>query len=119
MRSVFVTLGVVLVLAACASGKTAGSSNAPTTRTTINRENFISAEEVTSATGARSALDIVRQLRPRWNRSLPVFIGNSEFGGPLSDIDARSVKEIRFLPASEAQMRFGMRVQEVILVTRK
>jgi hypothetical protein len=48
-----------------------------------------------------------------------VFVGSAEFGGRLADISAGSVREIQFLTAPEAQMRFGMRVQEVILVTRK
>jgi hypothetical protein len=118
MRQVIVALGIVLVCSACASRGGAGSDNTRTTRTTQSRTTVITAEEIAAARGAANAADLVRQLRPNWPNA-PVFVGNNEFGGPLSAIDAGSVREIRLLSASEAQMRWGMRVREVILVTRK
>jgi hypothetical protein len=118
MRQTLVALGIVLAFTACASRAGAGSDNTRTTRTTQSRNTVITAEEIASARGAVSAADLVRQLRPGWPNA-PVFVGNDEFGGPLSAIGAASVREIRLLSASEAQMRWGMRVREVILVTRK
>ena len=118
MRQIIGALGILLVVTACASRGGAGSDNTRTSHTTMNRNAVITAEEIAGARGATNAADLVRQLRPSWP-NVPVFVGNSEYGGPLSSIDARSVSEIRLVPASEAQMRWGMRVREVILVTRK
>lgn len=118
MRKIVLALGIVLAYTACASRGAAGSSNDQTARSTTSRNTVITYEEITAARGAASAADLVRTLRPSWPNA-QVFIGNQEFGGPLSAIDARSVREIRLLPASEAQMRYGMRVKEVILVTRR
>jgi hypothetical protein len=118
MRQVALALGIVLAVTACASRGAAGSSNEQTARSTASRNTVITYEEITAARGAVNAADLVRTLRPSWPRA-QVFVGNQEFGGPLTAIDARSIREIRLLSASEAQMRYGMRVQEVILVTRK
>ena len=119
MRRLIVMAVFTLAASSCAtrSATTAGS-NTPTSRSTTSRTNLISSDEINAAQTANTAADLVRTLRPNW-KPASIFIGNFEFGGRLSDIDARTIKEIQFLTAPEAQMRWGLRVQEVILITRK
>ena len=123
------TLALVLVLAAsCAksSSSTATASSAP--RPSASREarnpDVISRQELQDPTIAGTdAMTAIRQLRPAFFRTRgPQSFSNATAGqtqisqdfGPLQPvdnlkgIDARSLTEVRFLNAVEAQNRFGI-----------
>ena len=123
------TLALVLVLAAsCAKSpsSTATASSAP--RPSASREarnpDVISRQELQDPTIAGTdAMTAIRQLRPAFFRTRgPQSFSNAKAGltqisqdfGPLQPvdnlkgIDARSLVEVRFLNAVEAQNRFGI-----------
>jgi hypothetical protein len=85
----------------------------------VRRTNVITAEELVGHS-FQSAADIVRQLRPTWGRA-QIYANNAPYGdySVLTQIAAQNVKEIRWLTISEAQMRWGSGVREVILVTMR
>lgn len=100
--------GLAMGLAACASS---GGSDERGPR---RDPNVITAEELTDFSTV-SALDAIRRLRPRWlqgranMRPQLVLDGarltNLEDG--LQSVQATSVREMRYLSASDATMRFG------------
>ena len=73
---------------------------------------------------ATDAYDLIRALRPRWlqsrrhrsnhfNKTAPfatVYVNDSRYGDidSLREIPAEQIKEIRFMNASEAAIRFGL-----------
>ena len=99
--------GLATGLAACASG---GSGE----RGPRRDPNLITADELTDFNTV-SALDAIRRLRPRWLQGRgnlrPQLIldgarmSNLEDG--LRSVQAASVREMRYLNASDATMRFG------------
>ncbi|MDB4883098.1 MAG: hypothetical protein JWL95_1864 [Gemmatimonadetes bacterium] len=118
----------LLVLAAsCAkpatTGGTTSSTTAPTTRVSRNPD-VISREELADpAIAGADAMTSIRQLRPAYFRNRgPQSFSNSSAGqvqisqdyGPLqavtqlSAIDTRSLVEVRYLSAVDAQTRFGI-----------
>jgi hypothetical protein len=121
------TLAAVLLLAgACASQpKAAGTGPAGTSASRVNRNpNVISKEELQDPTVAGSdAATAIRQLRPAFFRTRgPQSFSNASAGlvqisqdyGPLqplqqlSALDTRSLVEVRYLDANDAQSRFGI-----------
>lgn len=122
MRRVIVSISVMMVLAlaleACASAGTAASAPGTTQRTSTRRSNVITAGELAESPQLLSVADAVRQLRPSWPREATVFLDNDPYGAyaSLSNLTTRQAKEIRYLTASEAQMKWGSRYQEVIQV---
>jgi len=97
--------------------------------------NVLTAAEISSAkAGEASAYEAVQRLRPMFLRTRGTA-GNapggdvfaSVDGGPLTavdalrDVPATNVREIRYLSASDAAQRFGVRAYSgpVILVTQK
>lgn len=100
--------GLATGLAACASSGASGE------RGPRRDPNMITAEELTDYSTV-SALDAIRRLRPRWlqgrgnMRPQLVLDGarltNLEDG--LQSVQATSVREMRYLSASDATMRFG------------
>jgi hypothetical protein len=114
MRSIHLSLGLVIVVSACASGRTPDRTSVTVTETTRSantapgtskRTNIITQDEI-RAGGLHNANQLVRQLRPTWGASYAIFMGESLFGGTLDDIDPTDYKEIRYYTPSEAQMRF-------------
>ncbi len=112
MRKLALSLALTLALAACASGPRAGAPAAPR-----RNPNVITAEEIAGA-HAQNALDVVRQLRPRFlmtqggttrTHAVQVMVDEVPRGGVsvLGGINAGDVVEIRYLDASEATMKYG------------
>lgn len=122
MRRVILSAAVGLVLTlmldACASAGTAASAPGTTRQSTTQRRNVITAAELAENPDLQTVMDAVRRLRPNWSSRVTVFMDNDLFGEfeSLRNVTARQAKEIRFLSASEAQMKWGSRFQEVIQV---
>lgn len=110
-------LAVMVVCAACASG---GGSAPGAERGSSTR--IIEAEILRLADSVNSAWEVVQRLRPQWLRSrgqvsvmsgegdLPiVYVNNARFGEliVLQNIEAPSVKEMRFVRAADATTRWG------------
>jgi len=120
MRTRLLALGILLALQACAS-KSGPPTNTGDARTaTVRRTNIITSGEFVGHNEFLSAADIVRQLRPTWSRT-EIYTNNQPYGDytALRQIPAQNVKEIQWLTKSEAQMRWGSKVAEVIHVTLK
>jgi hypothetical protein len=121
------TLALLLVLAASCA-KSGSSTNASAPRPSASREqrnpDVISRAELQDPTIAGTdAMTAIRQLRPAFFRTRgPQSFSNTKAGltqisqdfGPLQPvdnlkgIDVRSLVEVRFLNAVEAQNRFGI-----------
>ena len=116
--------GLLLVAAACASQpKTAGTASAPSARQNRN-PNVISRDELQDpAVAGADAATAIRQLRPAFFRTRgPQSFSNASAGlvqisqdygplqpvGQLSALDTRSLVEVRYLDANDAQSRFGI-----------
>jgi len=135
-------LGVILVLtAACSGSKPAASaSSAPTPSASREARNpdVISLNELQDPTIAGTdAMTAIRQLRPAFFRTRgPQSFSNTKAGqtqisqdfGPLQPvdnlkgIDARSLVDVRFLNAVDAQSRFGINANGgpvIVLLTSK
>jgi hypothetical protein len=70
---------------------------------------------------APSLPDLIRQLRPGWPTAVTIVVNNDVLGGydMLRNQPISTASEIRYLSRSEAQTKWGMRVQEVIqIITR-
>jgi hypothetical protein len=117
---------LLLVTAACASSGTQR-------RTSARRDTrSLSAEEIRSSS-ASNLYDVIRSHRPEWlikrgqtsinlEGDIVVYVDNVALGGPesLKSIDVQSVQFVRFLNASEAQMRFGVgHMHGAIVVTTR
>jgi hypothetical protein len=121
------TLAVLLVLAASCSkpaGSTASSAPSPSPTREARNPDVISRAELQDPTvAATDAMTAIRQLRPAFFRTRgPQSFSNAKAGltqisqdfGPLQPvdnlkgIDTRSLVEVRFLNAVEAQNRFGI-----------
>jgi hypothetical protein len=129
MRSSRLATFVVLLLvtAACASSSTQQR------RTSGRRDaRLLSAEEI-RASSASTLYDVIRSHRPEWlikrgqtsinlEGDIVVYVDNVALGGPesLKSIDVQSVQSVRFLNASEAQMRYGVgHMHGAIVVTTR
>jgi hypothetical protein len=123
MRIAALALGFVIVAGACASSGTAASDQTRTARAGTARTNVITTEEIRESV-APSISDVIRQLRPSWQMTPSVaIVVNNDVMGACCDLlrqqPKSSVTEIRFLTKSEAQMKWGARVQDVIqIITR-
>jgi hypothetical protein len=123
----FAILVVVLfVTDACASSTTQR-------RTSARRDTrSLTAEEIKTSS-ASNLYDVIRSYRPEWlikrgqtsinlEGDIVVYVDNVALGGPesLKSIDVQSVQHVRFLNASEAQMRYGVgHMHGAIVVTTR
>jgi hypothetical protein len=120
-------LAVLLVFtAACASSPTQER------RTTRRDARMLGADEIRSS-AASNLYDVIRSYRPEWlikrgqtsinlEGDIVVYVDNVALGGPesLKSIDVQSVQSVRFLNASEAQMRYGVgHMHGAIVVTTR
>ena len=119
MRIAALVLGIVISAAACASKQTAAADQAVTASTTRARLNVISTQEIRESK-ATSLADLIRQSRPSWPRTAQIFLNNdADPSGTALQRSPSTVTEIRYLTKSEAQTKWGSRVNEVIqIVTR-
>ena len=118
MRIALFALGITIVLGGCASSGTAAADQRATATSTRPRTNVISVQEIRENGTAPSLADLIRQLRPGWPTNVTVFMNNDPFGAydSLRNISINNASEIRYLTASEAQMKWGSRFREVIQV---
>jgi hypothetical protein len=133
------SVAILLVLAAaCAKPSgTAPSSATPSTRS-ARKADVITREELQDpAIAGADAMTSIRQLRPAYFRTRgPQSFSNASAGevqisqdyGPLqqlsqlSAIDTRSLVEVRYLSAVDAQSRFGINANGgpvIVLLTSK
>jgi hypothetical protein len=96
---------------------------------------LITAQEIAVAPeAARTALDLVKQLRPLWLQTrgpssislgtpaAQVYVDGMHRGGPdtLTDVHRESIREIRHLRGTDASQRYGLNHENgAILVTTK
>ena len=106
-RLSFVLVLLALVAAACSTAGT-GDSGPRRDRNVLTAEDFVALD------GASYAYDAVRRLRGTWlsgrgNSPPRVFVDGVNLGGPdvLRNYRMDSVREIRFIPPSDATLRFG------------
>ena len=119
------SLALLLVLAAsCAKPATTSGGSAPAAATARKDPNVITRAELEDPTiAATDAMTAIRQLRPAFFRTRgPQSFSNQSAGlvqvsrdyGPLrpldelSQVDVRTLQEVRYLTAVEAQTRFGI-----------
>lgn len=121
MRIAALALGLVVVAGACATSGTAATDQTPTQSTTARRTNVITLEEIRESS-APSLADLVRQSRPSWPTQVIIMVNNDPFGdyNSLRNLSLNTTREIRYLSKSEAQSRFGSRIQDAVIqvVTR-
>ena len=106
--ALLLTLGLSAGATACASGGGSGDSGPR------RNPNLITADELANYS-TLSALDVVRQLRPRWlqprgGAGLPtVMMDGARLGPPdnLASISVNDLESSRYLTASDATMRYG------------
>lgn len=115
MRKLMAVLALVVVAQGCAAKGTAAVAAGSTRQATTPRSNVITAQELAEHPELMSVADAVRRLRPGW-RAGTVFINNDPYVGASNDIPVRNVRELRYLTASEAQMKWGSKYREVIQV---
>jgi hypothetical protein len=120
MRIAALALGLTLVSGACASSGTAAGDQTPTSTTTARRTNVITSQEITDSR-AQNLTDLIRQLRPGWpgpGSTVTIVVNNDIMGGyaMLQNQPVSTAREIRYMSKSEAQTKWGARVQEVIQV---
>ena len=120
MRIAALALGLVITAGGCASSGTASAEQSVTGTSTRPRTNVISSQEIRESK-APSLQDLIRQLRPGWPTAVSIVVNNDIMGGydMLRNQPISTASEIRYLSRSEAQMKWGSRVQEVIqIITR-
>ena len=117
MRIAALALGLVVTAGACASSGTAAGEQSVTATSTARRTNVISSQEIRES-AAPSLADLIRQVRPGWPTAVTIVLNNEVMGAYdiLRSQPVANTSEIRFLTKSEAQMKWGMRVQDVIQV---
>ena len=117
MRIAALALGIVMAATACASTGTAAADQSPTASTTRSRANVITLQEINESR-APTLADLIRQTRPGWPTNVAIFLNNDPFGdySQLRNLSLTRTAEVRYLTASEAQMRWGSRFQAVIQV---
>jgi hypothetical protein len=123
MRIAALALGLVITAGACASSGTAAGEQSATGTATTRRTNVITTQEI-GESRAPSVTDLIRQLRPSWpgqGSAVSIVVNNDVMGGyaMLNNQPLSTVRQINYLTKSEAQMKWGARVQEVIqIITR-
>jgi hypothetical protein len=115
-RTSLCAFSIVLGVAACSTGAQSGA-DAGTTRD----RNVITRAEL-EGWNSLNAYEAIRRLRPTWLRyrgqgvltgpdreSMRIYVNGSFFGDAdsLSNIQARNIREIRFLDARQATLRYG------------
>lgn len=112
MRVAALALGLALVSGACASSGTAAGDQSRTATTTARRTNVITAAEISESRAATVA-DLIRQTRPTWGQAV-IFVGENP--DPVGTTRSPTVvREIRYLTKSEAQAKWGSRVQDPVI----
>ena len=121
MRIAVLALGLALAVGACASSGTAAGDQAATASRTTSRTNVISSQEIREARQATVG-DLIRQTRPGWpTGGITVYVNTDpDPSGTALNRSPATVSEIRYLSKSEAQSKWGSRVQSAViqLITR-
>ena len=119
MRIGALALGLALASGACASSGTATTDQTPTQTSTARRTNIITTQEIRESK-ATTVGDLIRQSRPGWPRTVAVFLNNDpDPSGTVLNRSSSTVTEIRYFTKSEAQTKWGSRVEEVVqIITR-
>jgi hypothetical protein len=119
IRKMMAVLTLVLLTQGCAASGTAEGEAGGRSRATMPSRNVITEQELAEYAEFASVAEAVRRLRPQW-RDETVYIDDSKYVGSSRDIPMGSVKELRYLELSEAQMRWGQSVStSVIQVIRR
>lgn len=121
-----ILLLLVLFAAGCSSSAASGRRSAARDARTL------SSEEIRQSASA-NLYEVIRARRPEWlikrgqtsinlEGDIVVYVDNVALGGPetLRGIDVQSVQVVRFLSASEAQIRYGVgHMHGAIVVTTR
>lgn len=123
------------LLASCASGAKGGTAGADGASSPVRSrsQNLITQAEIAEQAGITNAYDLISRVRPSYLRPgvagmsgqsvLPVLRidgGQALDVADLRNIDIRTVSEIRFHTANDAEVRFGGNLNRpVIAVTLK
>lgn len=123
------------LLAGCASGGKSGAAGEGATSTPVRSrsQNQITEGEIAEQAGITNAYDLISRVRPGYLRAGMAGISGQSVlpvlridGGPaldlsdLRNIDIRTISEIRFHTANDAEVRFGGNLNRpVIAVTLK
>jgi hypothetical protein len=121
MRIAALVLVIVITAGACASSGTAATDQAVTGATTTRRENVISTAEIRESR-ATTVRELISHTRPSWPRQAIVFLDNdADPTGTALNRSPSTIKEVRFLSKSEAQMKWStsrVNDQVIQIVTR-
>jgi hypothetical protein len=127
----YVLLSLMVGIASCASH--AGTETPAGESAPVRRGNVISEPEI-EQTNAGTVLELIQRLRPSFliergsasmtqrDPGIVVYVDGTMFGdvSSLGRMQARDVKRIEYLSATEATQRFGTgHVHGAILVTRQ
>jgi hypothetical protein len=113
-------LGIVISAGACATSGTAATDQTATATTTTRRTNVITTAEIRESR-APTVKDMVAQTRPTWPRQAEVYLDNDpDPTGTAMNRSLSTIKEVRFLTKSEAQIKWSNRVNGPVIqiVTR-
>ncbi len=135
MRNRLLLVVAIALLASCASGGASGTSGGDGAPTPVRSrsQNLITEAEIAEQVGITNAYDLISRVRPNYLRPgvagmsgqsvLPVLRidgGQALDVADLRNIDIRTVSEIRFHTANDAEVRFGGNLNRpVIAVTLK
>ena len=115
MRLAALVLGIAISAGACASKGTAATDQAVTGATTTRRTNVITTAEIRESR-APTVKDLVSQSRPSWPRQAAVFLDNDpDPTGTAMNRALSTIKEVRYLTKSEAQIKWSNRVNDPVI----
>ena len=112
-------LGLGLVIAVLTAGCQSGQSSPRTRPESGSREQYLILAAELESTGRDNLYDAVHQLRPSWfsrvvrqrsgEASIIVYHDDRQMGDVtmLRRVSTRSVKSVRYLSPTEAQVRYG------------
>jgi hypothetical protein len=114
MRIAGLALGLALAAGACASSGTAAADQSATASSTARRTNVITSQELRESRQATVA-DLIRQTRPSWPVTSSIVYVNTDPDPTGLNRSPANVSEIRYLSKSEAQSKWGSRVQGSVI----
>ena len=114
MRIAVLALGLALAAGACASSGTAAADQSVTGSRTASRTNVITSQEIRESRQATVA-DLIRPTRPSWPTAQSIIYFNTDPDPTGLNRSPSQVTEIRYMSKSEAQSKWGSRVQGAVI----
>ncbi len=104
IRKLMIVLTLMFLVQGCATRGAAGDGS--TDGTSSGRPNVITEQELAEHPDFASVEEAVQRLRPRWHANA-IYVNDNRYMGEARNITMFSVKELRYLDHSEAQMMWG------------